>query len=159
MRHAKSSWGDSSLADIERPLNGRGKRDAPKMGHFLDGQDLVPHMILCSSAQRTRDTAKGLWDGWGTETNIEFLPSFYHGGAEEFVEQISTLADEIERVMILGHNPGMEYFVEELAGAYERMPTAAVALIVVDIKKWQYLSGDFESELKGYWIPREIKAE
>lgn len=156
MRHAKSSWADPALTDFERPLNKRGKRDSPRMAEHLKALDLEPDAIYSSSSQRTQQTVAGLVEVWGEPEKVEFLRELYHGGGEEFLEVLASAPSSCERVMLVGHNPGCEYFVQDLGGDYERMPTAAVAHFTLEIESWSEVSGDFEAQLKGLWRPKEI---
>ena len=77
MRHAKSDWGDESLSDHERPLNGRGKRDAPRMAQWLAEIDMTPDLILSSSSQRTRETVALMNQHWSTESPVSYDESLY----------------------------------------------------------------------------------
>nr|NIL98123.1 hypothetical protein [Planctomycetales bacterium]NIP70269.1 hypothetical protein [Planctomycetales bacterium] len=85
LRHAKSSWDDSALDDHDRPLNKRGKRDAPRMGQLLVQQDLVPDCILTSTARRARKTAEAVAKACGGVVPLTEMPELYHATAEEIV--------------------------------------------------------------------------
>jgi phosphohistidine phosphatase len=156
MRHAKSSWDDTSLGDYERPLNKRGKRDAPRMGKLIFQQELVPQLIITSSAKRARKTAEATAASARYDGRIEATRDFYHAGARTYIEQLNGLADDYSRVMVVGHNPGLEELIEELTGLWERMPTAAVAAIELRIDQWSKLTENIEGKLINLWIPREI---
>ncbi len=156
MRHAKSSWSNSGLADIDRPLNRRGKLDAAKMAQHLSSLDLIPQAISSSSSKRTRQTVAGLIEVWGEPPHLQFLRSFYHGDGEDFLPELAKLPEDVERAMVVGHNPGVEMFVEDLGGEYERMPTAAVALFYLAVNSWAELQSEFEAELKNYWTPKSV---
>lgn len=156
MRHAKSSWKDDALPDHDRPLNKRGKHDAPKMGKLLREQDLVPDLILCSTAVRATQTAKAVLDECGGDAEIHRHPEIYDGGEDDVLEILRALPDEVERVLLIGHNPGLEVLVEMLSAESAAMPTAAVAHIELDIAHWQKLCEVTCGRLKGYWAPREL---
>jgi phosphohistidine phosphatase len=156
MRHAKSSWDDASLSDYDRPLNKRGKRDAPRMGRLIFQQDLVPQLIITSSAKRARKTAVATAESARYDGQIEATRDFYHAGAITYIEHLNGLADDFSRVMVVGHNPGMEELVEELTGLWERMPTAAVAVIELDINQWSSLTDNIVGKLLNLWTPRDI---
>ena len=156
MRHGKSSWADASLSDYDRPLNKRGKRDAPRMGKLIYQKDLVPQLIITSSAKRARKTAAAAADSFGYDGRIETIRDFYHADAETYIEQLNGVTNEFSRVMVVGHNPGMEELIEELTGLWERMPTAAVAVIELPIDKWSELSENIDGKLTNLWIPREL---
>ncbi|NOH12690.1 MAG: histidine phosphatase family protein [Chloroflexi bacterium] len=156
LRHAKSSWKDMSLGDHDRPLNPRGKRDAPRMGRLLHELDLVPDAILSSTAKRAFKTAQAVAEAAGYEGEIEKHRSLYHAGADVFIEMLRTLPDEVERAMLVGHNPGMEYAVLYFTGEDERYPTATVAHIQLPIDSWAELDEETEGKLLGLWRPKEL---
>ena len=156
MRHAKSSWDNESLADHARPLNERGRTDAPRMGAFLAEKELIPDLVLCSSSLRTRQTARGLFEGLGQEVPISLLRELYQGGLDSYVAALQGAEGPSERVMIIAHNPGLEYALEQFTGEREQMPSATVAQIDFPIDEWSQLSEDTEGRLVGLWRPREI---
>ena len=142
LRHAKSSWKDSSLADHDRPLNKRGKRDAPRMGKFLRKQDLVPDRIISSTAKRARNTATAVAKACHCEDKVELTQEFYHAGPGSYLTVLQNASDNDQRVMVVGHNPGMEALVTHLTGRIETMPTAAIAHVALPIEQWTEL--DYE---------------
>ena len=156
LRHAKSSWSNNQLADHDRPLKARGRRDAPRIGQLVSDNDLVPDLIISSSARRAVDTAALFAQASGYEFDIETTRDFYHASPETYLEYISLLSDEIDRVMVVGHNPGMEELVEEFADSWVRMPTAALAEIRLEIEKWNDLDENTEGTVANLWIPREL---
>ncbi|MDT8306900.1 MAG: histidine phosphatase family protein, partial [Anaerolineae bacterium] len=124
LRHAKSSWA-GNLADHERPLNNRGKRDAPRIGDLLRSEELVPDLILTSTAVRARTTASLVAEASGYDGPLQQLRSFYHGSTGDFVRALRALPDALNRVAVVAHNPGLEELLEELTGEDETLPTAA----------------------------------
>jgi len=156
LRHAKSSWKNQYLADHERPLNKRGKRDAPRMGLLLRKEDIVPDLILTSSAERALTTAEAVADacGFGEEMRVE--RSFYHGSTSVFCEVLSQLPEECSSVLLVGHNPGLENFLEDLIGQWERLPTAALAYLSLPIRSWANFDEEIEGHLESLWLPREL---
>lgn len=156
MRHAKSSWSDPSLSDHDRPLNSRGKRAAPQMGEWLASEGVIPDVILCSSAERAKQTVEFLLQTLPFEDEILYSRELYHAGDEMFSQELSKLSDEIETAMIVGHNPGMEDAVENYCGEWHRMPTAAVARIVFPIMQWEEILDVEEGDLGDIWRPKEI---
>lgn len=155
-RHAKSSWKDLDLADHDRPLNRRGKRDAPRMGRLLQDEGLIPDLILSSTAKRARKTVAGLLEGSGTSPEVQFTRDFYHAYPETFIAILSELDDKYEQVMVVGHNPGLEELLEVLTGDYERMPTAALAQVLLPIQRWVDLEEEPEGDLASVWRPKEL---
>src|SRR5215510_9473869 len=93
LRHAKSSWKDSDLDDHDRPLNQRGKRDAPRMGQLLKDEQLVPEFILCSSAKRCRKTAEHVIHESGYRGETRITGDLYEAGAEQLRPTLAALPD------------------------------------------------------------------
>ncbi|HXM36542.1 MAG TPA: histidine phosphatase family protein [Pyrinomonadaceae bacterium] len=137
LRHAKSSWKDSSLADHERTLNGRGRRAAELVRSFLERKNLRPQLVLSSSAVRTRQTVEIIFDGAAPAPDIRYDDALYLASAGKLLELISTLEEDRDRVLLVGHNPGMEELFFRLTGLDERFPTATLANIGLNIEKWR----------------------
>jgi phosphohistidine phosphatase len=157
LRHAKSSWKNTGLADHDRPLTKRGKRDAPRMGRLLRDENLTPDLILSSTAKRALDTAEAVAEASGYEGEVESRPEFYMAGAEAYLRALRALSDDYECVMVIGHNPGLEELVEGLTGEAEAMPTAALAQVELTLKRWRDLSDETEGRLVNTWRARELK--
>ena len=156
LRHAKSSWKNPGLADINRPLNKRGKRDAPRMGMFIRDQDLVPDIILSSPALRARKTAQAVFIESGYENEIEIHEDFYPGDPYAFIESLTEMADQINKALIVAHNPGLEEFLDVLTGESARMPTSALAQISLPINSWSELINREEGKLVDLWRVKEL---
>lgn len=158
MRHAKSSWGNPGLSDHERPLNKRGERDSRLMGSFLSGQDLVPDKIICSTAVRAKKSVEGLIETLPFANDIDYIRDLYHADVDTMLEQLQPLSDDIRVAMLVGHNPGMDEFLDVICDELDHMPTAAVAEIEFDISSWHKLRIDTPAKLKNLWKPKEIQA-
>lgn len=156
LRHAKSSWKDQTLADHDRPLNKRGKRDGPRIGRLLRDEQLMPDLIFSSSAVRAITTAEAVADACDYEGDIRVTRWLYHAGTETFVEVLSQVPDRYERVMLVGHNPGSEELLEDLTGSWERMPTAALAQVALGIESWSELSEATRGRLVNLWWPKKL---
>jgi phosphohistidine phosphatase len=156
MRHAKSSWEDPGLHDHDRPLNKRGKLNAPRMGRLLRELDLVPDLIITSSARRARDTAEAVADQSGCEGEIRVEEILYAAPPEEYLEVLAAADDRFERILVIGHNPGLEELLEIIAGEHESLPTAAIARVDIPIPAWQALTLETPGELVGLWRPRDL---
>jgi phosphohistidine phosphatase len=156
LRHAKSSWKDPGLDDHDRPLNKRGKKAAPRMGRLLAEEDLVPELILSSTARRARDTAERVAEAAGYEGDIEQRPDLYHAAPHAYFDALDTVSDDVQRVMLVGHNPAMEVLVAMLSGTHHRFPTAALAEIALDIDAWRD-ARDGTARLMNLWLPRELE--
>ena len=155
VRHAKSSWSDPTLADFQRPLNERGLKAAPLMGRFMREHGYVPGKIISSPATRARHTAQLFKEGGEFEAEIEFDGRIYEASPRAWTEIVTELPDDHSSVMLVGHNPGMEGFIRYLTGDYERMPTAAVAVIELDLKRWDKI-GEQCCTLHKVFRPREL---
>lgn len=160
LRHAKSSWKFSGVSDHDRPLKKRGMRDAPRMGWLLREEDLLPDLILSSTATRARKTAELVAEKSGYEGELEYRSDFYGAGPEDYINALCSLTNEYTRVMVVGHNPGLEELLELLTGEAERLPTAALAQVALPIHTWRELSDIEESSLDGklvnLWRPRDL---
>jgi phosphohistidine phosphatase len=106
LRHAKSSWADSRLKDIDRPLNERGEKDAPRMGGHLARQGLVPDLVLCSPAVRTRQTLALVLPHLKPSPEIVYDDALYPGTPPAILKRLRNVAAEVRHAMIVGHNPG-----------------------------------------------------
>ncbi|MDR3578012.1 MAG: histidine phosphatase family protein [Anaerolineaceae bacterium] len=157
MRHAKSSWKDHNIQDIERPLNKRGKKDAPFMGQILADKELVPQMILCSPALRARLTAELVAEKSGYRGEITFNDTFYMAEPAVYAGALSSLPDDVERVMLIGHNPGMEALVQILSGQVESLPTSGIAYLVLPIKHWNEIEDAARGDIIDLWGPPDKK--
>ncbi len=156
LRHAKSSWSHSGLADHDRPLNRRGKRDAPKMGELLSELGLVPDLIISSTAKRAHATAKMVAEACGYGSSIRLARDFYHADPEDFIEVLQGIDDEYSSVMIVGHNPGMEELLDDLTGESAYLTTANIAHVELPIGRWSELDEEVEGKLVDLWRPKEI---
>jgi phosphohistidine phosphatase len=156
LRHAKSSWSDPSLADHDRPLKKRGKRDAPRMGRLAAEKGLLPDTILSSSARRAVDTARRFADAAGYDGDVVVTEALYHAEPEDYLEALRAVGDPAHTVMVVGHNPGLEMLVEDVTGTWERMPTAALAHVDLPIDTWSELGGSVRGTMVALWRPKEI---
>jgi phosphohistidine phosphatase len=156
LRHAKSSWDDASLSDFERPLNGRGKRAAPFMGEVIKDRALEPDLILSSPAVRARETARLLAESSGYAGKIQHDTRMYEASPTTLQQVVAEVDNRFEAVMVVGHNPGMEGLVRTLTGKSERMPTAALAVIDLDISDWSDLRHD-SGKLRDLMRPKDLQ--
>jgi phosphohistidine phosphatase len=158
LRHAKSSWKHEGLADHDRPLNKRGKKDAPRMGRLLLEGNLVPDRILSSTAVRATTTSRLVADGCGFEGDIVILRSLYLSHPSGYLEALQAVPDEHRRVMVVGHNPGLEDLLLLLTRNRRTLPTAALASVRLPIGGWNALEAGIRGELAGLWKPKELEA-
>jgi phosphohistidine phosphatase len=156
LRHAKSSWSNPGLADIDRPLNKRGKRDAPRMGAWLDAQELIPDLILSSPARRARKTAQAVSEYSSYDGEIETVPDFYPGDPYTFIDTLMSIPDEYQNVMIVAHNPGLEELLYALSGESARMPTSSLAQVELPLDSWRDLDDEVDGKLVNFWRVKEL---
>ena len=156
LRHAKSSWKDPDLSDHDRPLNTRGEKDAPRMGRLLRKQELLPELILSSSAERARKTAEKVAEESEFEGMLRFSRDLYSFGKEAYLEALSEVPDEINIVMIVGHNPSVEELLETITGQHERLTTASLAQISISMDHWGDILSEPDTKLVNLWRPKEV---
>ena len=156
MRHAKSSWNYPERSDYDRPLNARGKRDAPRMGKHLRQEGLIPDRILTSSAKRARKTASKVAKACGYTEKVKKLDALYDTVPGVYFEVLQALPDKYQRVMVCGHNPTMEQLVNYLTEDIKRMPTAAIAYIELPIQHWNALDLHIKGTLVNLWTPKML---
>jgi phosphohistidine phosphatase len=141
VRHAKSSWDDTEVADFDRPLNERGKRDAPVMAERLKANGVQPDLLVSSDARRAFSTAKRFGAAFGySKHKIKKERRLYHASEEMILEIIRSLPDSAETAMVFGHNPGLTDFVNELSidgDVTDNIPTAGVVAFEVPVASWQ----------------------
>jgi len=137
VRHAKSSWKNPSLEDIQRPLNKRGLKNAPEMASRLEFTDVKVDLILSSPANRAITTATYLALGIGYEPdNIRQLQQLYFEGVSSMLGAINDTDPSVQTLMLVGHNPDMTSLFNKLCGYQtDNMPTCAIATINFT-KKW-----------------------
>jgi len=137
IRHAKSSRDDPALPDRERPLADRGKRDVVEMGKRLAKRDVKPDLIMSSPAVRALATAEVIATSLGCRRqDIVVNDRLYAGEADDLLDVIRALGDELERVMLVGHNPAMTELAHALSSEISQLPTCAVAEFTFDAKSW-----------------------
>ena len=137
VRHAKSSRDDPMLPDKDRPLNDRGKRDAPRMAKQLAKRDVKPDLILSSPARRALTTAELFAKNLDYKVNdIVIDKRLYATSPEGLLQVIHEHGDKPKRVMLFGHNPELTELAHRLSGKITDMPTCAVAEFAFDIKSW-----------------------
>ena len=136
LRHAKSSWENADLADFDRPLNHRGERAAPFMGELMHRNGFQPSVILSSPAVRAKQTALLVKESGGLNAEIRFEHRIYEASPHNLSQVVSEIEDAHASAILVGHNPGIEGFIRYLTGQIEPMPTAALAVIELNIDSW-----------------------
>lgn len=154
MRHAKSSWKHDELSDYERPLNKRGRKATPLIAELLHDRGLRPEIVVSSSAERAKQTAELLLATWQADIPLVLSRNLYLAGPPRYLEVLAEFANNAQTAMVIGHNPGIEYLIEQLTGEDEWMPTAAVAIIEIR-GSWK---NPIDCRLQDVIRPRELAA-
>jgi len=135
LRHAKSSWDDPALADHDRPLAPRGRRDGKLIAEHLHSEGIEPELVLCSSAVRTQETLELIRSALAGAT-VAVEDELYGASSDELLGRIRAVPDEVASVMVIGHNPGLHQLALVLAASggerdrlREKFPTAALATL------------------------------
>lgn len=139
VRHAKSSWEDMTLIDKKRPLNSRGKRDAPKMAVWCKNNDIIPDKIISSTATRARATADIFKSTMVLgDAHFELEDNLYHAPAETYMEVCYRLEEEVKAVMMFGHNPGITELANIVGNDYiDNIPTCGILIMESTATSWQ----------------------
>jgi phosphohistidine phosphatase len=159
MRHAKSSWKESNIPDHDRPLNRRGKHDAPLMGKLLRDQKMNLDLIISSTALRAETTANLIAKAVKYKVEIILDKSIYNAGPTDLLTILSNCSDEYNSILLVGHNPTVEETVQMLTNSPEiTMATCAIAHLTLSIDTWIVLreKQTFSSKLENFWTPKEL---
>ncbi len=150
IRHAKSSWDSKAKTDFDRPLNERGKIDAPVMAKRLKGKDIIIDAFISSPAKRAKKTAELFIREFGKkEKNIIYVSSLYNGTTKDFYEVIKEIDDTYKTIAIISHNPGITEFANTLTtNIIDNMPTSSVFTVTSPVKKWK----EFKDAKKDFWF-------
>ncbi|MEU4211916.1 histidine phosphatase family protein [Streptomyces sp. NPDC026206] len=161
LRHAKAEWSDES--DHERPLADRGRKDAPVAGRRLAGSGITPDLALCSTSARTRETWKLAVHELPERPRTVYEDRMYEASLGELIALLNEVSDEVDDVVLIGHNPGMHALADALAGESEgdllpRMnrsgfPTAAIAVLEFS-GSWKTVEHG-AARLVAFWAPHE----
>ena len=145
LRHAKSSWADPLLEDIDRPLNKRGHRAAVVMARYFKAEGLVPGLVLCSPAKRTRMTLDALLPGWPDTVPVLFDERLYEASGRRLLSVLQEAAPAQSSLLLIGHNPGVQDLALALLGKArdpeseslrEKFPTGALAELTATAADW-----------------------
>ncbi|SDD52945.1 SixA phosphatase family protein [Pedobacter soli] len=140
VRHGKSDWGNLDLKDFDRPLNKRGKENAPEMAERLVNKGFKPDLLVSSPAKRAKSTAKYFAEAYGFE-QIQYETSIYEANTTALLKVVNDLDDSADKVLMFGHNPGFTDFANELSNAdIYNIPTAGMVLISFPFDSWQLVS-------------------
>ncbi len=148
LRHAKSDWDTDAPSDYDRPLAKRGRKACPRIARWIRKQDVLPDLVVSSPATRAEETARRVLEAAGGDPEtIVYDEAIYGGGIADLIEILAGVPSTFRRVMVVGHNPGFEMFVEWLANEPIRapegrklFPTAALALFGMP-GDWREITG------------------
>ncbi|MEW6736951.1 MAG: histidine phosphatase family protein [Acidobacteriota bacterium] len=156
LRHAKSSWDDSSQRDFDRPLSERGQRDAPRMGKQLSLSGPIPDLILCSPAVRAQQTLTAFIQAAHCKVNIKFDERIYGAQSAQLIKIVRELPDTCATVLMVGHNPGFEELAARLTAIPEHMPTAALVCIELPFTNWDEVE-DGQGRRVWFLTPKQLR--
>lgn len=165
LRHAKSSWDDPGLDDVDRPLVPRGREAAPLVARHIAESGLAPDLVLCSPAARAVETWELVAPALGPEGHVRFEEGLYATTAGRLLERIGRLAKAPATLMLLGHNPELAALTARLirdgeptaiAQLAKKFPTAALAVIRLDIDSWAEIA-DGCGYLEELTTPKRLK--
>ena len=163
LRHAKSSWADSTLPDHERPLAPRGKKATHALARHIADAQIRPALVLCSTAARARETLDGVIGSFGDDVDVWHEDDLYGASSAELLSRLRRLPPTVPAVMLVGHNPGLEDLALELVGGgdpaavarlHAKFPTGALATLLF-ASPWQELAPG-AATLAGYVVPRNL---
>ena len=157
IRHAKSSWDDASISDFDRPLNDRGKKDAPLMAERLYERGIKIDAFITSPAKRAKRTAEQFAKRYKKETEDLILKTeLYLAGDDTFYSVVEKLNDDFDCVAVFSHNPGITDFANSLTDAHiDNIPTCGIFAVSIDAKKWSKLR-DVKKNFLFYDYPRAL---
>ena len=160
VRHAKSSWKDLSLADIDRPLSKRGKQNAQRMAMYLAKKIDNPGIFISSPSRRTQDTVNYFLDEFRYDKiNLILENDLYHGNVSNFQHVIERITENSRSAILFGHNPGITDYVNELTNSrIVNIPTCGIVGIDLKINRWKEIN-EVKGKLLFYFFPKGISNE
>lgn len=166
LRHAKSDWGHPGLSDFQRPLNERGRQAAPEVGAHMARHGLQPARILCSTAQRTRETLAALLPALAGEADIRLTRALYDESDLDYLKIIRGHGGTARSLLVVGHNPATQDTALSLIGTGNpalreaiaaKYPTAALSVIDFDAADWSAVEPG-SGRVVAYCLPRHLAA-
>ena len=163
LRHAKSDWDSGAEHDFDRPLNGRGKRDAPRMGRWMKERGLIPDLVISSPAKRAKGTVKAVVKALGkSKDDIHWEERVYEASLQTLLGLVSGLPTEFRRVLLVGHNPGLEELVSYLISPSQLpeppvgfLKTGALARLTLDTPWAELERGG--ADLTQLMLPKQVE--
>jgi phosphohistidine phosphatase len=164
LRHAKSSWDDAALADIDRPLSARGEKAARRIGRHLAEAGLAPDLVLCSPSRRTRDTLQLVQEDAGLALTVVIEPRIYLAEPRALLALVRAAPEEVGRLMLVGHDPGLPRLAIALTRGQQdalterlkvKFPTGALAVLGCDVRSWRGVKAG-ACRLQEFVAPKEL---
>ncbi len=160
VRHAKSSWSDPYLSDHDRPLNGRGKRDAPFMARMMLLKEQRPDVMITSTALRAKRTARHFRKALGLKKKLVWEdPRLYHAAPQQIIDVVRELPDDHQIVYVFGHNPGMtdvaNFFSHDIV---DNVPTCGIFKISCDVDSWYEINRS-NSTRSAFYYPKQFNLD
>jgi phosphohistidine phosphatase len=164
LRHAKSSWDTPELADVDRPLAPRGREAAPRMARLMAKKGWRPDLVLCSHAERVRETWQLMAPVLGESVACKTLRTIYLGAPSQLLATLRRADKEAKTLMLIGHNPGLGVLATRLCGGgskkslekmSNRFPTGALAVIAFDLDDWSEVTMD-AGRLEAFVRPKDL---
>jgi phosphohistidine phosphatase len=157
LRHAKARQNKNAEDDHERPLKKSGKKSARRMGRLLGDEKLLPTLIVSSSARRCRQTAEQLIRGANYRQDVRITGDLYAARGGALVKHLSALDAPADRLLIIGHNPGLEELLSSLLQQPIRLDPGALAEVTLAISAWREWTAETRGELAHLWEPRDLR--
>lgn len=157
VRHAKSSWDNPMLRDIERPLGGRGLKDAPFMARMLKDKGVQPDLLLSSPATRAYSTALFFADAFAVEhASVQLEPRIYEAYPEDIMVIISKLPDVLDTVLLFGHNPTFTTLANRFSPTYiDNVPTCGIFKVEASVDSWNDFHAP-DTKLTAFYFPKQF---
>lgn len=164
LRHAKSDWSGTGTSDHERTLNARGRSAAPVIGRYMAQERLLPSLVLCSTATRTRETCDLVTAEFSHLPPIHYERRLYEAAPETIIKIIAAAPNDVHTLLVIGHNPGLQLTALTLVTRAharqqeklrEKYPTAALAVIDFDARAWAGMLAA-SGVLERFITPRDV---
>ncbi len=164
LRHAKSDWADPDRLDADRPLSPRGRRAAPAMGRFMRKRQLVPALVLCSTARRAEETWDLLAEALKHDVPVQASDRLYLASPARLLKAIRAVDEKIPSLAVVGHNPGLQALALELTGGGDaaararimtKYPTCGLAVFDFAVERWSDIAAG-GGRLERFVVPRDL---
>ena len=157
LRHAKSSWSEPNAPDFDRPLNERGRENAPVLGRRMRSESIKADAIIASTARRVKETLELVLPAWKWSGDVHWERQLYLASSDTILKNVSALADDSwQSILVVGHNPGLSHLVSLLTGEAVELPTAALAIVDGPASDWLTALRTRDWRLTAFWKPKDL---